>query len=273
MKCSLKFQLIFLFFAAFFLFAAPPIQSQTEINELERMFGPIEKNLKICEIEAEEFEEELDQYVPEIPDTTVPSIMEAGFLVYSCDFSENLDELEKALNKLANPGPGTVIPEEERKKIEELQTKLDELIERNETLQKNKAELEARIKKLKEDYEKAKIGMLTDPQAKKELVEALMAALGFDVSKVTEGDRQDFYKVFINGVNPHNAAEEYRGAFRVDSKNIDLVKGEIIGVSLVVIEGVLHLLLNKPDIFRIGIVPIDGCFRLLRGMLEFLKNR
>ena len=92
------------------------------------------------------------------------------------------------------------------------------------------------------------------------------------MSKVTEGDRPNSYKAEIVGFDPQNKADAYRGAFRVDTKDIDRIRGESIRASVIVIEGTPHVLLNKPDLFGMGVTPIYGHYRFLRGMLEFQKK-
>ncbi len=238
MKQCAKFQLIFHFIVVFCLFSSLPVQCQTKTVE---EIGQKVEGVKKCMNDPL-----LDQLLRKIP-----------FETRKCDFTGQLN---------ANPGANVIIPEKEKKGIEKLKAKVDVLKERNDNLQKEKG------KELLDDYQKAKKGILLDQQDAKELLIALFKAWGFDVSKIKEGDRKNFYEVNIVGFNALNIAEEYRGAFKVDSEKIDRLGVDYIIVSLVMIEGILHILLNKPDLNRIGIILIAGYHVFLRGMVEILTK-
>ena len=104
----------------------------------------------------------------------------------------------------------------------------------------------------------------------KEFVEAQVEAiLGLNVSVKEEG-RPGFYTATIIEFYPEKIDKPYRGAFKLDSMNIDRVRGENIIVNLVEGEGTRRILFEK--FMRIGITLNSGFYRLWHGMIEFLKK-
>jgi len=185
MKRGLISLSIFLFFFALFILPSPHAKGLLmTLQEIEQEVDYLTTIIKECERDYVEYEKEIsdieDDYLKDV--SAEPTVDEMEILDRKaphdvliidltdrfdflddpddCNYDGDLNNLKKELDQQANPGPDVVIPEEKKKKIEQIKTKLDGLQERNENLKTLKEELKERVGKLKEAVGKAPVSEL-----------------------------------------------------------------------------------------------------------------
>lgn len=150
MRQCFKLSSIFLFIAAFSLSLSLPAKGLfMTLQEIEQEVDYLSVIIKECEEDYVEYEKDISDI--DVIDDVSSFISGYDFLDDNedCNYERELNDLGKELDKHANPGANVIIPDEDKKKIKQIQIKLERLQERNEKLKKRKKELKAKLDKLK----------------------------------------------------------------------------------------------------------------------------